>query len=363
MTQTPENLPAVHRSFTCLVAVPDELGTEADEYITAIDIKDVEATIVLLRDAAELHTLDDDSFEMAEHVNSELVKRKKNIVATAEVPLRALREAGASVRAARDEATGQIDDAIAVLSQSLLDYTDRKKAEAGAARIAAENRQRQIDEQNARQAEVRDAQQERDDDRAEHAARLEIAADLVRDAKMCGSVGVPMPDPEHYPIVKALLERGDLGLSGPGILHHRPSGIPQDPDFEDGPVARALFRTLEGVEPADLSPLPDRTDMGNGEFIEWHPGTDLVVDFDRLADALAEQAAPAPVSVHVPKSRVHGRTDRVLEVDDESVIPYRAVENGEPLTSPNRGPITRALKAGLSVPGCRLVEKRTAVTR
>jgi hypothetical protein len=48
-----------------------------------------------------------------------------------------------------------------------------------------------------------------------------------------------------------------------------------------------------------------------------------------------------------------------VQIDDPSKIPYRATPQGEPLFSPNVAAITRALRAGIAVPGCSLVTKRS----
>jgi hypothetical protein len=75
---------------------------------------------------------------------------------------------------------------------------------------------------------------------------------------------------------------------------------------------------------------------------------------------------PAPVEVVVApavKTSVHRRQNETLEIDEPARIPYRATPTGEPLFTPNRAAIKRALKAGLDVPGCRLSTETGYVNR
>lgn len=73
-----------------------------------------------------------------------------------------------------------------------------------------------------------------------------------------------------------------------------------------------------------------------------------------------------PVEVYVPpavKTSVSRSQKPTLVIDDASLIPYQATEGGEPLTKPINAAITRALRAGLDVPGCRLEIRETLGSR
>ena len=80
---------------------------------------------------------------------------------------------------------------------------------------------------------------------------------------------------------------------------------------------------------------------------------------------IPEVVEPTPVAIVAPapfKSSVVTRRSVALEIDDPSQIPYQ-IGGGEPLYTPNEAAIKRAIRAGLSVPGCRLVGTKITGSR
>lgn len=327
--------------------------------VTLIPSAEIKPITTLLVDARDLQHVDDDTHQMAELLLTELWKYKHAIVTRGENARRPLNEDSKAIKAAQDEATGFIGDAIGVLTKTVLAYTDRKKADAKAAKRAAEEQQRKADEQRmqfARKQEERDREAE---ELAEKQANQAIAGDILRRALKAGDDGISMPPDDHHPILAALSAKGLVLTNGhTGRLVHA--------DYRASVAAaenvgESYWEFPGEIEPADLSPLP-------GVVRHLEPGESLrVVDAPYATDEPVMVPVhfdpPPPVDVSVPKSSVHGRVTKVLIVDDESKIPYRATQGGEPLMGHLKAPITRALKAGLSVPGCRLEEKRTAVRR
>lgn len=76
---------------------------------------------------------------------------------------------------------------------------------------------------------------------------------------------------------------------------------------------------------------------------------------------------PAPVVVQMPaaapKTSISKSKVKELVIEDASKIPYRAMPGGEPLLKPLDAAIKRALRAGITVPGCRLDDKESLASR
>ncbi len=92
-----------------------------------------------------------------------------------------------------------------------------------------------------------------------------------------------------------------------------------------------------------------------------------LVEVPEVVDVPAPVREAAPVVVEMPPERVKTSVSRSrrkeLVIEDASLIPYRAVEGGEPLMKPDNAAIKRALMAGLTVEGCRLETQERLASR
>ena len=247
----------------------------------------------------------DANFAEANGAVSRSAKIKKAIEAEAKDRKREIDAQKKLVDAAVDGALGELTLALKPINQSLAAYAARKEEERQAAiaearRIEAEERARKAEEARIA-AEARAAQARREAEaRAEAVRQAEELRRIELERQAALKAGEPLP---------------------PKAIATAPAATPEvDPWDEPEPVA--------------IVPEVVRADLGR-------------------VTPVARPIIPAVV-----KTAVRTRTIQTLEIFDESAIPAIA-SNGAVLRKVDQAAVTAALKAGVDVPGARLISKES----